>query len=275
MSQLGALAKPFPKEWIKVKPGKGNAEYVEHSVITQRLLEVVGPFDFEVTQVVQQDGDTWCVLARLTCCVDGKWTTIVEGGQSDNKMDPFKSAISDALKRCAMRLGLGLHLWAQENYYLHHKLSDAPSTEGEADPVPEPTTATESTSGSATVSPPADEQPDGDGAAGTSPVAPKTSSEGEDGEAPASEEPTPKKEPADRAKWRATFMAITKGPNCQLSYDSEVKPFLQAHYDGRSWSDLTDKEQAALIGRLTAGDKDKSQREFADKVRALNKQDAA
>jgi hypothetical protein len=40
----------------------------------------------------------------------------------------LKEGISDALKRCAMRLGLGLHLWAfdsakkQDNYYLHDTL---------------------------------------------------------------------------------------------------------------------------------------------------------
>ena len=31
--------------------------------------------------------------------------------------------MSDALKRCAMRLGLGLHLWAQKDYALHDILT--------------------------------------------------------------------------------------------------------------------------------------------------------
>jgi hypothetical protein len=37
----------------------------------------------------------------------------------------MKDAMSDAYKRCAMRLGVGLHLWAQEHYYLGEKLLKA------------------------------------------------------------------------------------------------------------------------------------------------------
>ena len=36
-----------------------------------------------------------------------------------------KHAESDAFKRCAMKVGLGLHLWAGEEYYLDKKLSEA------------------------------------------------------------------------------------------------------------------------------------------------------
>ena len=34
-----------------------------------------------------------------------------------------KHAESDAFKRCAMKIGLGLHLWAGDEYYLDKKLS--------------------------------------------------------------------------------------------------------------------------------------------------------
>jgi hypothetical protein len=40
----------------------------------------------------------------------------------DNNGSNLKNASSDALKRCAMRLGVGLHLWSQDNYYLDKAL---------------------------------------------------------------------------------------------------------------------------------------------------------
>ena len=43
MEQLYELSRPFPESLVKQKPGKFAASYVEHSVISQRLLEVVGP----------------------------------------------------------------------------------------------------------------------------------------------------------------------------------------------------------------------------------------
>ena len=39
-----------------------------------------------------------------------------------NNGSNLKNAASDALKRCAMRLGVGLHLWSQDNYYLDRAL---------------------------------------------------------------------------------------------------------------------------------------------------------
>lgn len=120
MTQLEDLAKPFPANYVKQKPGRGSADYVEHAVITQRLLEVLGPFSFSIDRVIADDPVT--VLGRLTVEVDGKQVEVCEVGKSENQQDPHKSAASDALKRCAMRLGCGLHLWAQDHYYLDRAL---------------------------------------------------------------------------------------------------------------------------------------------------------
>jgi hypothetical protein len=40
----------------------------------------------------------------------------------DGDGERLKHAASDALKRCAMRLGLGLHIWAQGSYFLDKAL---------------------------------------------------------------------------------------------------------------------------------------------------------
>ena len=53
-------------------------------------------------------------MATLTVVVDGKQYTVQ--GVGDGK--DFKKAESDAIKRAAMKLGLGLELWAQESYWL-------------------------------------------------------------------------------------------------------------------------------------------------------------
>ena len=127
MTQLYELARPFPSSLIKQKPGKFAAAYVEHSVISQRLLEVVGPHTFTVDKPVQNpDGVVVGCLATLTVEVDGRQVTVTEVGDVEhpgqNNAGNLKNAASDALKRCAMRLGVGLHLWSQDNYYLDKAL---------------------------------------------------------------------------------------------------------------------------------------------------------
>ena len=126
--QLYELSRPFPQSLIKQKPGsKFQASYVEHSVISQRLLEVVGPYTFTVDKLITNpDGQVSGCFATLECMVDGDFVTITEIGDVEhpgaNNGSSAKAASSDALKRCAMRLGVGLHLWSQDNYYLDKAL---------------------------------------------------------------------------------------------------------------------------------------------------------
>jgi hypothetical protein len=145
---LVELARRFPDGFVERKDGN---DYVAHHVVNQRLLSIVGPFDFELVEVVRGDvaavapdpagrsrrakagtpalhnvvvGGIW----RLTCWIDGHRVRIEEVGDvGDVHTWPhdgarLKDAVSDALKRCAMRLGLGLHLWAQEHYFLDQQL---------------------------------------------------------------------------------------------------------------------------------------------------------
>jgi hypothetical protein len=127
MNELYELSRPFPDALIRQKPGKFAASYVEHSVVSQRLLEVVGPHSFTVdSPVTNPDGTVVGCLATLRCSIDGKFVRITEVGDvehpSQNNAANLKNAASDALKRCAMRLGVGLHLWSQDNYYLDKSL---------------------------------------------------------------------------------------------------------------------------------------------------------
>lgn len=136
--QLKKLAQPFPATLVK-PPAQGKyGDYVSHYTVTQRLLEIVGPFSFEVTQTIRDnDGTVTGVVAKLTVTIDGRTVSVSEVGDVDNPHVENKKgeevhtdgsraqlAASDALKRCAMRLGLGLHLWAGDDYYLFAKLQE-------------------------------------------------------------------------------------------------------------------------------------------------------
>ena len=129
MSDLSELARPFPATLVKQKPGKFAASYVSHGVVVQRLLEVCGPFAFRVDELIRDaDGTVSGCLASLEVTVDGRTVVIREVGDvehpTSNAGQNAKSAASDALKRCAARLGLGLHLWASDgDYYLDKALA--------------------------------------------------------------------------------------------------------------------------------------------------------
>jgi hypothetical protein len=134
MTQLLALLKPFSGRLVR-PPAKGKfGDYVSHYVIAQRLLAVVGPYSWEITQTVRDANGTLtgCVGA-LTCTVDGREVRVSGSGDCENpgncKTDGerLKLAESDAFKRSAMRLGVALHLWAGDDFYIYDLLkgSDA------------------------------------------------------------------------------------------------------------------------------------------------------
>jgi hypothetical protein len=150
-SDLARLARPFPRELVQRDPG-GN-RYVAHENVTQWLLGIVGPFSFELVQIIRGDvpavppdpkgrsrrakegvpelhdvivGGVW----RLTLVVDGRTVRLEEAGDVEDPHNwrhdgqRLKQAASDAIKRCAMRAGLGLHLWAGERYVLDGRLRE-------------------------------------------------------------------------------------------------------------------------------------------------------
>ena len=144
--QLRSLATPFPPGLIKQPaPGK-HGTYVKHSTVTERLLHELGGFSFEIVDIVRglapemttrgdkprtypaRENAVVGVLGRLSVTVDGVARVVTEVGSEDNPAmghdgENLKNAASDALKRCAMRLGVGLHLWSAEMYYLDAQLA--------------------------------------------------------------------------------------------------------------------------------------------------------
>lgn len=141
---LYELARPFPDSYVKQKPGgKFQADYVDHGTVTSRLLEVLGPFDWEITSpITNADGVIVGCIATLHAEVDGRPVHISEVGDCENpgpnSATNLKTAASDALKRCAMRLGVGLHLWVGNGYYLDRALKKQIDGEEELLPSAKP-----------------------------------------------------------------------------------------------------------------------------------------
>lgn len=129
MSDLARLAKPFAKHLVQRAPQGKHGDFVSHSSVNEKLLAVLGPFDFSVGELIRdKDGDVVGCYGTITCTIDGRVTSVTEigcfdGFEKENDGDRAKKAASDAFKRCAMRLGVGLHLWSQDAYFLFDVLS--------------------------------------------------------------------------------------------------------------------------------------------------------
>jgi hypothetical protein len=133
-AQVDFLMQRTPKHEIKWRQGRGGQQfaYVEHGYVTERLNLVFGfNWDFEVTDKQILD-DEVIVEARLTVRTPGGQTIVktqfggaeIKRHSSGPKMgkplsiaDDYKAAASDALKKCASLLGVGLDLYGRDRPY--------------------------------------------------------------------------------------------------------------------------------------------------------------
>jgi hypothetical protein len=112
-----ALAAPFEVREVKFKPGRvsGNRAlalaYVDARVIQDRLDEVVGVLGWQDEYECLPDGSVVC---RLRLRLGDQWITKMDvGGPSEqsDEGDRRKAAFSDALKRAAVKFGVGRYLY--------------------------------------------------------------------------------------------------------------------------------------------------------------------
>ena len=116
------LEKPFLPEQIKQRQGNfgQTLDYVEGHAVIQRLNDAFdGKWDFEILEnQILEDKDEVIVMGRLT--TDGtvktqfgssKVTRAKETGEIVSLADDLKAAATDALKKAATLLGIGLHLY--------------------------------------------------------------------------------------------------------------------------------------------------------------------
>jgi hypothetical protein len=115
-----ALAEPFPADDIGFKPQTTSKDgnkalacaYIDARNVMDRLDAVVGPENWQDDFEVMPNGNVVC---RLSLRVGGEWITKTDvGGESDQKDpgDREKAAFSDALKRAAVKWGVGRYLYS-------------------------------------------------------------------------------------------------------------------------------------------------------------------
>jgi hypothetical protein len=115
------LAAPFAADEVGWKPQTVSKDqtkalaicFVDARAVMDRLDEVLGPMGWEDRYEILPDGCAVCTL-RVRAAPGGEWVTKTDvGGPSDQKDpgDRRKAAFSDAIKRAAVKLGIGRYLY--------------------------------------------------------------------------------------------------------------------------------------------------------------------
>src|SRR6187402_3454549 len=112
-----ALAGPFEPREVKFKPQmvKNNRclamAYIDARLIQDRLDEVLGVENWEDGYKILPDGSVMC---RLRLKLGDRWITKTDVGSPSEQPDVgdrLKAAFSDALKRAAVKFGIGRYLY--------------------------------------------------------------------------------------------------------------------------------------------------------------------
>jgi len=110
-----ALAAPFTGTDLKQRPGRGGMTftYADARAVAQRLDDVLGLAGWQF-EVKVADPAAKVVHGTLIAVIDGVTTVRQDFGYPNSAQDdePYKSASSDALRRCAAQLSVGRSLYA-------------------------------------------------------------------------------------------------------------------------------------------------------------------
>lgn len=108
----------FDPTEIKWKPGKVSGNrclalcYIDARCVMDRLDDVLGVGYWQDEYIVLNPSS---VLCKLTCCIEGNWITKSDVGSTSEQPDEgdqMKAAFSDALKRAAVKFGIGRYLYS-------------------------------------------------------------------------------------------------------------------------------------------------------------------
>lgn len=114
---IDALSNRFPENLVQWKPGNGrrpDLAYVSHALVTERLNHLAPGWSMVVKEVhtFTANNTLHCAGVTVSMTIDGITREEMGGPQ---RMEDFasecKNAMSDAVKRCAMRFGVALYLW--------------------------------------------------------------------------------------------------------------------------------------------------------------------
>jgi Rad52/22 family double-strand break repair protein len=112
------LAAPFPADEVQFKPQvvKGNRAlaiaYIDARAVMDRLDTVVGVHNWQDRYQLLPDNAVQC---RLRVRIHGEWVAKADVGSPSDQPDGgdrLKAAFSDALKRAAVKFGIGRYLYA-------------------------------------------------------------------------------------------------------------------------------------------------------------------
>jgi hypothetical protein len=112
-----ALAAPFAPSEVRFKPQavSGNRAlaiaYVDARAVMDRLDSVLGVAGWQDSYQLLPDGS---VLCRLRCKLGEAWVVKADVGspsEQPDEGDRHKAAFSDALKRAAVKFGIGRYLY--------------------------------------------------------------------------------------------------------------------------------------------------------------------
>ena len=100
MEQLYELSKRFPDKFIHDNPS-GYGDYIQHSVIRQRLLSVLGAYSTDVVEIIYDGEIVTGVILQLSCVVDGQEVSVVEAGDVEtvikNPKHPYTQLLIDSI----------------------------------------------------------------------------------------------------------------------------------------------------------------------------------
>jgi hypothetical protein len=107
------LMKPFPPNRVRIRAGGGSTFlcYIDARDVMNRLDQVMGAENWEDSY---REGTGGRVFCRLSLNVDGQWIS-KEDAAGESSFEAEKGAVSDALKRAAVKWGVGRYLYTLGN----------------------------------------------------------------------------------------------------------------------------------------------------------------
>jgi hypothetical protein len=116
---VGDCLKPFPRDQINQIPRGGiKLDYVGHAEVTRRLIEIDPAYVFEP----MLDSEGRPVIYQTDKMLHGVFNLSMNGivrtevGSCElRKPEVYKELYGDGLRRCAMRFGVALDLWAKSD----------------------------------------------------------------------------------------------------------------------------------------------------------------
>jgi hypothetical protein len=112
-----ALSAPFEAKDLKQRPGRAGLvfTYADARAVAQRLDDVLGIAGWQF-EVKVADPARCVVHGSLALVIDGTTTIKQDYGYPNGPQDdePLKSAVSDALRRCAAQVGVGRSLYSPD-----------------------------------------------------------------------------------------------------------------------------------------------------------------